>query len=182
MNINALTWYLGLFDSFLEQGKATHSSILAWRIPWTTVHGVAKRQTWLNDFHLLLYHFPWFSCKGKQNDKNFTIACLIKFPGLKVISCYFFKFRSILWMKTKHYKENQVLIMEKPLRMVSAPVCILSNSLAKISLLHIQINHDKNKRLKCFQIFLLIFYHFIGACWNFRGTHTTKTELVLLSV
>ena len=30
----------------LKKGKATHSSILAWRIP----HGVAKNQTWLNDF------------------------------------------------------------------------------------------------------------------------------------
>ena len=34
----------------LEKGKATHSSILAWRIPWTeqpggTVHGVAKSWT-----------------------------------------------------------------------------------------------------------------------------------------
>ena len=41
----------------LEKQKATHSSILAWRIPWTvqfmesTVHGVAKSQTKLNDFH-----------------------------------------------------------------------------------------------------------------------------------
>ena len=26
----------------LEKGKATHSSILAWRTPWTTVHGVTK--------------------------------------------------------------------------------------------------------------------------------------------
>ena len=34
----------------LEKGKATHSSILAWRIPWT-VHGVAKNQTQLSDFH-----------------------------------------------------------------------------------------------------------------------------------
>ena len=25
------------------EGKATHSSILAWRIPWTIVHGVAKK-------------------------------------------------------------------------------------------------------------------------------------------
>ena len=31
-------------------GKDTHSSILAWRIPWT-VHGVAKSRTQLNDFH-----------------------------------------------------------------------------------------------------------------------------------
>ena len=35
----------------LEKGMATHSSILAWRLPWTeepagaTVHGVAKSQT-----------------------------------------------------------------------------------------------------------------------------------------
>ena len=35
----------------LEKGMATHSNILAWRIPWTeepgrsTVHGVAKSQT-----------------------------------------------------------------------------------------------------------------------------------------
>ena len=36
------TWVrsLGQEDP-LEEGKATHSSILAWRIPWTTVHGVA---------------------------------------------------------------------------------------------------------------------------------------------
>ena len=41
---------LGLEDP-LEKGMATHSSILAWRIPWTeepggaTVHGVAKSNT-----------------------------------------------------------------------------------------------------------------------------------------
>ena len=40
------TWVrsLGQEDP-LEEGKATHSSILAWRIPWTTVHGVAKSWT-----------------------------------------------------------------------------------------------------------------------------------------
>ena len=35
----------------LEKGKATHSSILAWRIPWTIVHGVAKSRTRLSNFH-----------------------------------------------------------------------------------------------------------------------------------
>ena len=35
----------------LEMGKATHSRILAWRIPWTTVHGVTKSRTQLSDFH-----------------------------------------------------------------------------------------------------------------------------------
>ena len=39
-------WSLGWEDP-LEKGKATHSSILAWRIPWTIVYGVAESQTWL---------------------------------------------------------------------------------------------------------------------------------------
>ena len=40
------TWvqYLG-WEDLMEKGKATHSSILAWRIPRTLVHGVAKSQT-----------------------------------------------------------------------------------------------------------------------------------------
>ena len=42
-------WSLGWEDS-LEKGKATHSSILAWRISWT-VHEVSKSQTQLSDFH-----------------------------------------------------------------------------------------------------------------------------------
>ena len=39
----------------LEEGMATHSSILAWRIPmdkgvwWVTVHGVTKSRTQLSD-------------------------------------------------------------------------------------------------------------------------------------
>ena len=39
----------------LEKGPATHSSILAWRIPWTMV---AKSWTRLNNFH--------FSLSGQQ--------------------------------------------------------------------------------------------------------------------
>ena len=52
------TWVqsLGQEDP-LEEGMATHSSILAWRIPmdrgtWrATVHGVAESQTRLTDTH-----------------------------------------------------------------------------------------------------------------------------------
>ena len=33
-------------------GKGYHSSILAWRIPWTIAMGSTKSQTWLSDFHL----------------------------------------------------------------------------------------------------------------------------------
>ena len=44
--------FLGEEDP-LAKGKATHSIIPAWRIPWT-VHGVAKSQARLNDFHFNL--------------------------------------------------------------------------------------------------------------------------------
>ena len=52
-NLSAMwkTWfrYLG-WDDPLEKGMATHSSILAWRIPWTEMpHGVTKSQTRLSD-------------------------------------------------------------------------------------------------------------------------------------
>ena len=39
------------WENPLEKGMATHSSVLAWRIPWTeaTAHGVAKSRTQLSD-------------------------------------------------------------------------------------------------------------------------------------
>ena len=45
------TWVrsLGQEDP-LEKETATHSSILAWRIPWTEEPGVAKSRTRLSDF------------------------------------------------------------------------------------------------------------------------------------
>ena len=43
-------WSPGWEDP-LEKGKTTHSSILAWRIPCNTVHGVTRSQTQLSNFH-----------------------------------------------------------------------------------------------------------------------------------
>ena len=47
----------------LEKEMATHSSVLAWKIPWVeepdglhTLHGVAKSQTQLSDF-TFTFHF-----------------------------------------------------------------------------------------------------------------------------
>ena len=47
------TWFWSLsWEDSLEKGKATHSSILAWRIPWFAQSmGLPKSQTWLSDFH-----------------------------------------------------------------------------------------------------------------------------------
>ena len=44
------TWVPSLgWEDPLEKARATHSSVLAWRSPWTTVHGVAKSRTRLSD-------------------------------------------------------------------------------------------------------------------------------------
>ena len=49
------TWVRSLgWEDPLEEGMATHSSILVWRMPtdrgalWVAVHGVARSQTWLS--------------------------------------------------------------------------------------------------------------------------------------
>ena len=51
------TWvcYLGWEDRS-EKGKATYSSIMTWRIPWTIVHGVAKSLTQLNDIYFTMLY------------------------------------------------------------------------------------------------------------------------------
>ena len=44
------SWVRSLgWEDPLEKGKATHSSILGWRIPWT-IHGVSKTRTQQSDF------------------------------------------------------------------------------------------------------------------------------------
>ena len=49
------TWVPSLgWEDPLEKGKATHSSVLAWRIPWTTVQRILKSPTRQSDFH---FHF-----------------------------------------------------------------------------------------------------------------------------
>ena len=65
----ALVQSLGRADP-LENGKATHSSILAWRIPWTTALGVAKSWTRLSDFH---FHFVSCLNPKKLNNQNTQI-------------------------------------------------------------------------------------------------------------
>ena len=52
---NTWVWSQDWAD-LLEKGTATHSSILAWRIPWTDEPGglQSKSLTWLSDFY---FHF-----------------------------------------------------------------------------------------------------------------------------
>ena len=67
------TWVqsLGGEDS-LEKGKTTHSSVLAWRILWTTVHGAAKSRAQLSDFH---FTFTFFTIWASREIPNpFTVG------------------------------------------------------------------------------------------------------------
>ena len=51
------TWVQSLgWDDPLEEGTTTRSSILAWRIPRATVHGVVKSWTQPSDFHFPSLH------------------------------------------------------------------------------------------------------------------------------
>ena len=53
-NVGDLGSILSLEDP-LDKGKATHSSILAWRIPWTVYSmGSQRVKTRLSNFHLPL--------------------------------------------------------------------------------------------------------------------------------
>ena len=55
----------------LEKRKATHSSILAWRIPWTVL-GVAKSQTQLSDFY---FHFLFHKTEiDSQTENKFKVS------------------------------------------------------------------------------------------------------------
>ena len=57
------------WDCSLEEGMATHSSILAWRFPWTEesgrviVHEAAKSGTWLNKLSIssvVIQYYPTY--------------------------------------------------------------------------------------------------------------------------
>ena len=75
------TWVqsLGCNDS-LEKGMATHSSILAWRIPWTVLSmGSQRARTQLSDFH--------FHLQIASVPMNFSLALKtgVSFSSHKVI-------------------------------------------------------------------------------------------------
>ena len=65
-------WSLG-WENPLEKRKATHSSILAYRIPWN-IHGVANSQTRLSEFHFHL----WYNLKTGllPVERNSRASCL----------------------------------------------------------------------------------------------------------
>ena len=69
------TWVRSLsWEDSLEKEMATHSSTLAWKIPWTekpTVHGIAKSRTRLSDFTFTLL-------SGAKSAAGVTRPCLVR--------------------------------------------------------------------------------------------------------
>ena len=71
---------LGQKDS-LEKAMATHSSILAWRIPWT-VHGVTKSRTQLSNFHSFIQsQVVWVVKTQPANAEDIRNTALIPRSG-----------------------------------------------------------------------------------------------------
>ena len=72
------TWVPSMgWEDLLEKGKATHSSILAWRMKHCIVHGVAKSQTQLSDLHF------WASSGNSNgNESACNAGDLGLIPGL----------------------------------------------------------------------------------------------------
>ena len=84
------TWVLSLgWEDPLEKGKATHASILTWRIPWT-VHGVAKSQTQLSNF---TFTFLFHALEKEMATHSSVLAWRIPGMGSLVGCC--------LWSHTK---------------------------------------------------------------------------------
>ena len=67
----------------LEEGMATHSSILAWKIPWTqwalqaTVHGVAESDTTEATEHT--HVFIYMNRSPCIADRKFTFFSIVHF-------------------------------------------------------------------------------------------------------
>ena len=78
----------------MQKGMATHSSILAWRIPWTEDSGrVAKSWTSLSDFYFHMYkylYFPLYSAESGSGPNDTMSTNAISFCEwlLKVIFNY----------------------------------------------------------------------------------------------
>ena len=92
------TWVWSLdWEDPLEKGKATHSSILAWRIPFDCiVHGVTKSQIRLNDFHFWI-SFPfvrWHEILWTKKKKRYfyKVSCAVYTQLLSLVWTF-----TILW-------------------------------------------------------------------------------------
>ena len=122
-------WFLSLcWEDPLEEDMATHSSILAWRIPmdrgawWATVHRVAKSQTRLKQ----LSRHGWLQCCVSSTCTakwlNYTYTYIHSFPD-------FFPMMVI----TEYWVEFPVLYNRSLLSLLYIVVCICQSQTPNLS-------------------------------------------------
>ena len=81
-------------EDLLEKEMATHSSILAWKIPWTEEPGRLQsmgsqrvRHDWATSLHLiLLFRFFFFLSHIIQFPRKTNLPCISIFPSLFLFS------------------------------------------------------------------------------------------------
>ena len=97
------TWVQSLgWEDPLEKGKATHSSILAWRLPWPcVVHGVKKSWTRLSNFHFPSISYCWWSFSSAISHLlsllqsiTFLVYSLDASPCMPAVTLYDYTFQS----------------------------------------------------------------------------------------
>ena len=88
LSVKGKTWVRSLgWEDPLLKGTATHSSILAWRIPmdrgawWAIVHGVAKSLMWPSD---------WAWCIAVQCEPSHSTWTQPSVPDSQVLVFFFF--------------------------------------------------------------------------------------------
>ena len=102
--------FFGLFSPRLEKEMATHSSILAWRIPidrrawWATVHRVTRSWTRLSDFTFFLFFLlHWLFMTFRTNTWMITLFLSLKYSAKfdlclpDFLSCLVFRIRIALF-------------------------------------------------------------------------------------
>ena len=107
------TWVQSLgWEDLLEKEMATHSSILAQKIPWTEepgVHGVAESWTRLSGFtHSLMEKREKHRALGEHGDLTFGLTCSHQLAGLQGIYGAQFTYNTLVFlMKKKSAKLRQ---------------------------------------------------------------------------
>ena len=108
------TWvWSSCWEDLKEKGTATHSSILAWRIPWrATVYGVTEMNTteqlsFSHNYHYVSNTVQDAGCKNEQN--RVLPSCKLQPAGEDILNTW-----SLKWVKhfTVTYVKQRIHVMK----------------------------------------------------------------------
>ena len=141
--VQSLAW-----EDALEKGMATHSSIFAWKVPWTegawhaTVYGVATSQTQLSDFTFF-----------NQRQKCLLKSKLIKLYAMRIIDCciitWTINISFSIFYEPLGCSESQSLLH-------CALLQVKHNSTQSLTFIQESFFFDKSKSIKILNIFIIL--------------------------